>query len=120
MSRYLHGLCVGRDEAAAEFLQPTPETLALEERLDALGEDIRRFVYSIGFGSDNSAEIMKKAWGFHQEDIPKWQKWLLEAMLPLLKTFVSKAVDTSPESIRRAKADMERTLDQVIRVHNAT
>lgn len=38
-----------------------------------------------------------KLWGIHIETIPQWQKVLLRALLPVLKAFLKKALNVTPE-----------------------
>ncbi len=62
---------------------------------------------------ENTEELMKKIWGMKQKRIPIWQKWLLNAMMPLLRYYVTKKVDTSEETVNQAKINMRKHFDDV-------
>ncbi len=43
--RYIYGVKMGTDPEGAKFLEPTPEALEWEAKIDQLGSDLRQFVY---------------------------------------------------------------------------
>ncbi len=43
--RYVYAIQVAKDPAKAKFLEPSPETIAWEKKIDKMGEDLRRYVY---------------------------------------------------------------------------
>ncbi len=86
--RYLYGLHC-HDEKRSAFLTPTAEALALEKKIDKMGQDIRRYVYYhtvvIPEAGDDHALAM---WGLHHDKVPTYQKYILKATCPLLKAFL--------------------------------
>lgn len=87
--RYLYGHIKGQDEKKANFLEPTPESVQLEEKLDQLGSHLRTWLYfQFLVNCQNSDELALKTWGLHEYAIPPWQRVLLKVVLPILKKFL--------------------------------
>lgn len=74
-----------------------------------------RYVYKTSFDLPESESFMGRAWGLHQEQIPSWQKFILTTAMPVLKAYVSKFADTSPEQVQKAKDDIKKTMKEVRR-----
>ena len=49
----------------------------------------------------------------NQTIVPQWQKWMMEALMPLIRYYVSKRVDTSDETVNQAKVNIKKHLDDV-------
>ncbi len=97
------------------FLRPTKEALELEKKFDRLGDDVRRFGYSQVMMDPSADKNLLRGWGLLNGDrIPQWQKLLLKATIPLLKPFIDKVLNLTPEagraSMRKAR---EGTLKEV-------
>ena len=43
--RYLYGHVKGQDESKAKFLEPTPQSVQLEEKVDKIGYHMRAWLY---------------------------------------------------------------------------
>ena len=61
--RYLYGHIKGQDEQKAKFLEPSPESVELEAKLDKLAYHIRTWLYfQFLVNSKNSDEMALKTW----------------------------------------------------------
>ena len=73
-----------------------------------------RLAYKDTLSMDNSDEVMKRVWSYYQRRVPTWQKWLLVAVLPVLKLFIRKVIGTESEAdIKWAMDKVEETLKEV-------
>ena len=108
--RYLYGKFAAEEKA--QFLKPTKEALALEEKIDKFGADARRFIYHVIF-DQNDPEVNLKVWGVHMETIPEWQKMLLKLTSPVLVQFIKKGLKVDEAGAREGKEKAERFLDEV-------
>ena len=73
-----------------------------------------RLAYKDTLSMDNSDEVMKRVWSYYQRQVPTWQKWLLVAVLPVLKLFIRKVIGTESEAdIKWAMDKVEETLKEV-------
>ena len=95
--RYLYGEhCCEKERA--DFLQPTPERLQLEEKFDKLGFNYRAFGYYVAFNSGITEEREKRLWGLFQPGVPEWQKVILKFFSPVFRKLVSMKLDISVEN----------------------
>jgi len=84
--KYLYGHVQCLDEEKAKFLKPSPKSLELEQKIDTMGTQVRRYIYyNALIANNNSDELALKIWGIHEVDIPHWQKSILKLALPILK-----------------------------------
>ena len=61
--RYLYGHIKGQDEQKAKFLEPSPESVELEAKLDKLAYHIRTWLYfQFLVNSKSSDEMALKTW----------------------------------------------------------
>ncbi len=70
-----------------------------------------RFGYAVALDHPDTEQLMRKIWGMNQRAIPQWQKWLLEAIMPLIRYYIVKKVDTSHEAVEQAKSNMRKHMD---------
>jgi len=81
---YSHLKCL--DEEKAKFLEPSPKSLELEQKIDKMGAQVRRYIYYHALiANKNPDELALKVWGIHEASIPPWQKSILKVTLPILK-----------------------------------
>lgn len=108
--RYLWGAYAATSGEKAAFLAPTKERLALERRLDAYGYDLQVWVYHhILADRDLSLHV----WGRSSPLIPRWQRYLLSVMFPVLRAFLRKAFALSEQNYAAAVARIEALLEEI-------
>ena len=79
--RYLWGAYASGSGDRARFLEPTPERLALEQKLDRYGVDLQVWVY---YHILDKRELTLHAWGCDSPVIPAWQRNLVIVLYPVL------------------------------------
>ncbi len=101
------------DYFSFRFLEPTAESIQLEQKLDTLGEDLRRYMYNVMFNQISDRELLLRAWGVTLPGIPQWQKIVLRAVAPMLQAVVTWKADISPAAVEEARRDLHRGMDEV-------
>ncbi len=105
--RYLYGRYVAERGEAAAFLEPTPERLAWEERLDRYGAQLQVWIY---FHLLDDPVQCKEAWGANSERIPTWQRWTLLVCFPVFVGFIRRAFQPDRDHNRKAVERIEALL----------
>ena len=113
--RYLWGEYSGRlPRERTGFLEPTGETLDLEQRFDRrLGNDVRVWVYSRIF---RRRDLTLRSWGIEETQIPSWQRVLLRVAEPLLQFAVRRMLGVTPQRSVTALQRTRETFDEVDRL----
>ncbi len=96
--RYLWGAYAAGSGDKAKFLEPTPERLALEKKLDRYGRDLQVWVY---YHILDERELTLHAWGCDSPVIPAWQRYLVIALYPVLCFLLRKAFRISDDQLRQ-------------------
>lgn len=86
--RYLWGAYAAEAGDRAKFLEPTPERLELEQKLDRYGQNLQVWVY---YHILDDRELTMHAWGCNSPAIPAWQRYLVRILYPVLGFFLRKA-----------------------------
>ena len=108
--RFLWGTySVARADAAA-FLEPTPERLGLEKRIDRYGVDLQVWIY---YHILLDRELTLHAWGADNPLVPWWQRQLLRPLFPLLALFIRKSFSINEEHYAKAVQHIEAMLGDV-------
>jgi glutathione S-transferase len=108
--RYLWGrYCAGMPEQA-RFLEPTPEPLEFEQRIDRCGVDLQVWVY---FHILDSRELTLRAWGVSNPAIPAWQRLVLKLAYPLLRFLIRKSFRITPAHHDKAVSHIDALLADV-------
>lgn len=108
--RYLWGRYgVERPESAA-FLQPTPERVELESRIDRYGVNLQVWVY---YHLLNDRELTLHAWGANNAATPYWQRLALRGLRPVLVFLIRKSFKITAANYAKAVAHIERFLNDV-------
>jgi glutathione S-transferase len=108
--RYLWGRYAAERPAQAAFLEPTPERLGFESRIDRCGADLQVWVY---FHILDDRELTLHAWGANNPAIPAWQRTALNLFYPLLRALIRKAFRISPKHHARAVEHLDALLHDV-------
>ncbi len=105
--RYLYGRYANSPNVDAEFLEPSPERLNWEQRLDRYGVGQQVWIY---YHILQEPALCKQAWGAYSKKIPLWQRWTVLVMFPLLAMMVNRAFDPSKANYTRAVENADSLL----------
>jgi glutathione S-transferase len=108
--RYLWAASVVEHGDKADFLRPTADRLALEERLDRYGVDLQVWVY---YHILDDRKLTQHAWGCYSPSIPLWQRYVVIAIYPLLKMFMIRAFRISDRHYAKAVEKIESLLADI-------
>jgi glutathione S-transferase len=108
--RYLWGAYAARLGDKAGFLEPTPERLELERRLDRYGRDLQVWVY---YHILDDRELAQHAWGCYSPSIPAWQRYLVIATYPVLRVLLRRAFSISAAHYAKSVQHIEAVLAEV-------
>ena len=108
--RFLWGeYSVSRGEQAS-FLEPTPERLELEKRLDRYGVNLQVWLY---YHLLTDRELALHAWGGDSDEVPWWQRQLLPVVYPLLSLFIRKSFRITDSHYAKAVHHIEDLLADI-------
>jgi len=108
--RYLWGAYAAVLGEKARFLEPTPERLELERRLDRYGRDLQVWVY---YHILDDRELTRHAWGCNSPSIPAWQRYLVFATYPVLRVLLRRAFSISDAHYAKSVQHIEAILAEV-------
>jgi len=108
--RYLWGRYAAELGDEAKFLEPTPERLEWEKRIDHYGVQLQVWVYSHLLGD---RKLTLHAWGCSSKRIPHWQRWVVTAIYPVLAMFMRRAFRLTPKHFDKACGNIEKLLAEV-------
>jgi len=108
--RFLWGAYAAVLGERARFLEPTPERLELERRLDRYGRDLQVWVY---YHILDDRELTQHAWGCNSPSIPAWQRYLVIATYPLLRLLMRRAFSISDAHYAKSVQHIEAILAEV-------
>jgi len=108
--RYLWGAYAAVLGEKARFLEPTPQRLELERRLDRYGRDLQVWVY---YHILDDRELTQHAWGCNSPSIPAWQRYLVIVMYPVLRMLMRRAFSISDAHYARSVQHIEAILAEV-------
>ena len=108
--RYLWGAYASGLGDKARFLEPTPERLELEQRLDRYGRDLQVWVY---YHILDNRELTLHAWGCNSPAIPIWQRYLVMFMYPVLRFLLRKAFRITDSQYAKSVQHIESILAEI-------
>eukprot|EP00095_Tigriopus_kingsejongensis_P011793 maker-scaffold71_size417697-snap-gene-0.14 protein:Tk11793 transcript:maker-scaffold71_size417697-snap-gene-0.14-mRNA-1 annotation:"hypothetical protein PTSG_06373" len=95
--RFMYGKFFN-DSKSEKYLKPTQEAIDLEKKLDRLGLDLRRYMYyHLLVLSPKPNEVSMKVWGLYSPHIPQWQKYILKAVMPILRKLLINKANITPD-----------------------
>lgn len=97
--RYLYGRYVGDPEVDTAWLEPTPERLEWERRIDRYGVDQQIWIYHFLL---KDPALCKEAWGANSPRLPYSQRLTIKVFYPVLEIFLRRAF--SPDTAHYQKA----------------
>jgi glutathione S-transferase len=107
--RYLWGRYANEPGIEAQFLEPTPERLAFEKRIDRCGTSLQVWIY--GHILDDR-RLTLHAWGCHDPAVPLWQRMALRLLFPLLRFLIRRAFRISAGHKARAVENIAALLGE--------
>jgi len=108
--RYLWGAYATGLGDKARFLEPTPQRLELERKLDRYGRDLQVWVY---YHILNDRDLTLHAWGCNSLAIPAWQRYLVIFVYPVLRFLLRKAFAITDDHYARSVQHIENILAEV-------
>jgi glutathione S-transferase len=108
--RYLWGSYATQLGNRARFLEPTPERLEMEKRIDDYGRQLQVWVY---YRALPHRALTLHAWGRDSKRIALRQRWLLVILYPVLAAFIRRAFQLSESHFSRARAKIESFLEDI-------
>lgn len=108
--RYLWGRygCELGDKAA--FLEPTPERVEMEKRIDRYGAHLQVWIY---YHMREQRDLMMTAWGIHSPRVPAWQRALMPVIHPVMAAFIRRVFRISDEHYAKVVGKIEALLEDV-------
>lgn len=108
--RYLWGVYSVTREQEVRHLQPTPERLDLEQRVDRYGSNLQVWVY---YHLLDHRELCLHAWGVNSTSIPGWQRAALQWSFPLLRFLIRRSFQISESHYEKACGHIEALLAEI-------
>ena len=108
--RYLWGRYAVPLGDKAQFLEPTRERLALEEKLDLYGRNLQVWAY---YHILDDRELTQHVWGCSSRSYPAWQRYTAIAIYPLLKVFMRKAFRINQVNYQKVVGHIENLLSDL-------
>jgi len=107
--RYLWGRYAVDDPAAAAFLEPTPERVEYEARLDRYGVSLQVWVY---YHLLNDRDLTLHAWGVNSPATPSWQRPILRLLFPVLRLLIRRSFRITEANYARAVTRIDEMLGE--------
>lgn len=92
------------------FLEPTPERLELEKRLDRYARYLQVWLY---YHMRHERALLLHLWGANDPNIPGWQRQLLKVLRPLLVRLVCSSFRVTDERYAKAMHYFDEVLADV-------
>jgi len=108
--RYLWGRYGCELGEAAAFLEPTPERVEMEARIDRYGTWLQVWVYTHIL---DRRDVVLRAWGVHSQTVPTWQRALLPVLYPLLRLFLRRVFQLGDDQYQRIVEKIETFLADI-------
>jgi len=105
--RYLWGVYSAELGEKANFLEPTVERLALEQKLDRYGRQLQVWIY---YHILDERELTLHAWGCNSPSIPAWQRYLVKFVYPVLCFLLRKAFNITETHYAKSVEHIESIL----------
>jgi len=105
--RYLWGSCSATHGKAAAFLEPTPERLEFERRIDRCGVSLQVWIY---YHLLRDRALCEHAWGANSTAVPAWQRRLVRLLFPVQAFMIRKAFRVTDSHYRKSCEHIESLL----------
>jgi glutathione S-transferase len=107
--RYLWATNYRTDGVDASFLEPTPERIMLERRLDRYGRDLQVWIY---YHILSERKLTLQGWGVHSPLVPRWQRSVAIVCYPLLAFFIRKSFSITEAHYAKVVHNIEELLSE--------
>ncbi|MEM9400987.1 MAG: glutathione S-transferase N-terminal domain-containing protein [Pseudomonadota bacterium] len=94
----------------AGFLEPTPERLQLEKRLDRAGSMLQIWVY---YHILDDTDLTVRAWGVNDPAVPAWKRQLVRLLVPVQRALIRRTFRISTANYQRACEFIEDTWSDI-------
>ena len=64
------------------------------------------------FNAPTGDDALMKFWGFHNTQIPQWQRWLLKLAFPVLRSRLGKVLNITPEGAADGMAKTKKFFEE--------
>ena len=108
--RFLWGEYGVRLAEDAAFLEPTPEALELERKIDRYGADLQVWVY---YHVLPHRALTLRLWGAEDPDVPWWQRKLAQPLFPLMAAFLRRTFRIDDAHYAKAVEHVDKMLADV-------
>ena len=108
--RYLWGRYAVELGDAARFLEPTPERLEMEERIDRYGVNLQVWVY---YHVLDHPDVTQRAWGRYSTAVPLWQRMLLPVLYPVFRRFLRRVFRINERHYANVVKHIEALLEEI-------
>ena len=107
--RYLWGASAGL-RAEAAFLEPTPQRLELERRLDRYGIDLQIWLY---YHLLDDRELTLHAWGVNNPAVAVWQRFVIRILYPLQAFLIRRSFRLDRARYEKSMRSIEGLLEDM-------
>lgn len=108
--RFLWGSYSASHGEAADFLRPSAERQALENKLDRYGRNLQVWIY---YYLLHDRELTLQVWGANSPTVPAWQRTALRVLFPLLAFLVRKGFKINDEHFAKSVLHIEELLSNI-------
>ena len=108
--RFLWGNYYASHGARAAFLEPKPERLELERKLDRYGRNLQVWLY---YHLLHERELTLQLWGANNPLVPGWQRQALRVLFPLLAALIRYTFAIDDERFAKTVLHIEDLLGEV-------
>ncbi len=108
--RYLWGAYSASNPDTTAHLEPTPERLEFERRLDRFGASLQVWIY---YHILDHRALTLHAWGANDPAVPLWQRWSLRVLFPIQVFLIRRSFRISQSSYQRSTERIADLLDGV-------
>ena len=108
--RFLYGNYSGNTDYNADFLAPTPERIALEQRLDRYARMQQVWVY---YHLIDQKDLTLHLWGANSTRTRAWHRPALKVLFPVLKALIRRTFRLNDAHYAKAVEYIEETLTDI-------
>ena len=108
--RYLWGRYGAELGDRAAHLEPTPERVDFEGRIDSYGVSLQVWCYAHILPD---RELTLRAWGIDNPEIAAWQRSALKILYPVLATLITRSFRISSTNVAKSRERIEKLLEDV-------
>ena len=108
--RYLWGTCSADGTGKAAFLEPLPERIELEQRLDRYGRNLQVWLY---WHLLDERDLVLDAWGVDDLRVPALERRLLRLLYPVQRLLMRRTFRLNQAHFEKSRAHIERLLGEV-------